>query len=192
METFSINNILVLDDMLTPEQCTSLIDEASQNFNSSRLETDVGYNYYDWAPQVWQTHPILNSLLRTAIGQYAKSFPELGYVGNLCVLSDCRLKHFPPGYSYDNWHQEHVYAFPYRIACILVYLTDHNCGTEFVATGETVMSKLGRVLVFPTFWTHTHRGQVCPDGKDRYILGSYLQMIEQPSAYTKSLKKLPK
>jgi hypothetical protein len=192
MELLDIDNTLVIDDILSPEQCQSLIAEGSANPKSDRLESDVGYNYHDWTPEEWQAHSILNPLLRTVVKEYSQAFPAIGYVGNLCVLSNCRFKHFPPGYSYSAWHQEHVYNFPHRIGCIIVYLSDHNCGTEFLSTKEVVHSRTGRAMMFPTFWTHTHRGQVCPDNRNRYILGAYLQLIDQPSAYTKTITNLPK
>ena len=52
------------------------------------------------------------------------------------------------------------------------YLSDHNCGTEFY-NGCMVKSVKGRSLLFPPYWTHAHKGQPCPDNKERYILSAY-------------------
>ena len=64
-----------------------------------------------------------------------------------------------------------------RILSILVYLSNHNCGTEFY-NGKVIKSVKGRALIFPAFWTHTHKGQPCPDNKYRYILSAYVNLID--------------
>jgi hypothetical protein len=56
-------------------------------------------------------------------------------------------------------------------------LSDNNCGTEFYE-GATIISKKGKVLLFPAYFTHTHRGQLCPEFKDRYILGGYANFVD--------------
>ena len=33
--------------------------------------------------------------------------------------------------------------------------------------------------MFPAFWTHTHRGQPCPENKYRYILSAYVNLIDK-------------
>ena len=43
---------------------------------------------------------------------------------------------------------------------------------------EIVISKKGRLMVFPTYWTHTHRGQPCPENKNRYIMSAYFNVEE--------------
>ena len=69
------------------------------------------------------------------------------------------------------FHSEQSIEDP-RVLSILVYLSDHNCGTEFY-NGFTIKSVKGRAMVFPPYWTHAHKGQPCPDKKFRYILSAY-------------------
>lgn len=33
--------------------------------------------------------------------------------------------------------------------------------------------------LFPAFWTHTHRGQLCPDNKLRYVMSAYVTLKEE-------------
>ena len=41
------------------------------------------------------------------------------------------------------------------------------------------MSKSGRLAMFPAYFTHTHKGEVCPENKDRYLLTGYISFISK-------------
>ena len=104
-------------------------------------------------------------------------YPSLEMTAERWGMKSYFFKHFPPGHSFSNWHCEHDLRYPNRILCCQVYLSDHNCGTEFY-DGEIVKSKTGRAIDFPSYFTHTHKGQVCPDGKTRYILTGYFEFYK--------------
>jgi len=59
----------------------------------------------------------------------------------------------------------------------MIYLTEHNCGTEFF-NGDYIKSEIGRLVIFPSYFTHTHRGQKCPNNKTRYIITGYVNFIK--------------
>ena len=54
----------------------------------------------------------------------------------------------------------------------MIYLSTHECGTKFF-DGNYIKSKKGRLAIFPSYFTHTHRGMPCPEKKDRYMFGGY-------------------
>ena len=60
---------------------------------------------------------------------------------------------------------------------IQIYLSKHNCGTEFYFK-KVIKSEIGKVVLFPAFYTHTHRGQVCPENKNRYIITGYFSFYK--------------
>lgn len=171
-----IDNLLILDNSLTREQSETLIEIGSKSLDKTDLESHLGYEFYEW--ETWNTDSIIRPLTDLIIQEYRTRFPAINYTETLWGVGDWRFKHFPPGYSFQDWHHEHGFDNPLRIACILVYLSDHNCGTEFLATGETIKSITGRAIIFPTSWTHTHRGQVCPDNKSRYIMSAYVYLTD--------------
>ena len=171
-----IDFLLTLDNALTTIDCDEFIAEAHRGgLSSKHLETHLSYRHYDFPLD----HPVLQDLNARCISAYRSQFPSLDYMDNSYTLAQWRFKHFPPDYAFDRWHSEHNLALPHRVVCIIVYLSDHSCGTEFMHTGDVISSVSGRAVVFPTFWTHTHRGQLCPQGKDRYIMSNYLYL--QPS-----------
>jgi hypothetical protein len=168
-----LNDVIIIDNALTDEQCDQLISEGSKNLDSQFLETPLGYNYSDFELD----HPIIEELTFNLVNEYSEKCPAINMTDTTWEPTIWRFKHFPPSYAFSNWHQEHIHRLPYRIACMLVYLSDHESGTEFY-NGDVVQSKKGRAMIFPTFWTHTHRGQVCPEGKDRYIMSMYLWLTD--------------
>ena len=171
-----MDNTLVLDGVLTAEQCESLIQEGTISMVDSELEGVMGYRWSDFDQT---THPIIAPLTSVLTLEYIKHFPAIGMTDTKWFTGPWRFKHFPPGYHFGGWHSEHSYSSPYRIGCILLYLSNHDCGTEFYSTQEVIKSKAGRVMIFPTSWTHTHRGQLCPEKKDRYIMSTYMYLTEK-------------
>jgi hypothetical protein len=172
-----MDNTLVFDDLITPAQCKELISKYSE-LEKKDLET---YLAYEWRDLKFEEEPWLKPVLQLIITEYIKAFPSMQYTNTVFECESWRFKHFPPGYHFSNWHSEHSYIYPYRVACVILYLSDHNCGTEFFSNKEVIQSKMGRAVIFPTFWTHTHRGQLCPENKDRYIMSAYFNLTNRPS-----------
>lgn len=165
--------VLIVDDFLTHEECDNYI-----NILENEIHATEG------PPLNYSLHSLVfhdNSKLENEIvNHYKKRFPEIDMTPSHWAFdTSFMIKKFIPGKAFDVWHCEQSYTKPQRIACAIIYLSDHNCGTEFY-DGSVVLSKKGRLMVFPTFWTHMHRGQVCPDNKDRYIISGYISYIRSP------------
>ena len=65
------------------------------------------------------------------------------------------------------------------ILSLQIYLSNHNCGTEFSNYNKTIKSDIGKVVLFPAYFTQTHRGQICPENKNRYIITGYVNFIQK-------------
>jgi hypothetical protein len=166
-----MNNILIIDDVLTNEECDLLIHE-SKNFMKEELPPPWNYSYYDFPID----HELNSKIGNLIVSEYVNLYPELTLTFNKWQLEHFRIKEFKPGKYYDYWHSEQGFQVP-RIVAILIYLSDHNCGTEFYDR-RVVPSKKGRAVVFPAFWTHTHRGQPCPENKSRFVMSSYINLLD--------------
>ena len=163
-----MNNLLVIDNALTDDQCDLLIAEADGKMNDS-FGPPRNYSYYEFPA----THQLCVNVGSAIVNEYIKKYPEINSTFDPWEVDHFRLKRFDPGQHYEVWHCEHSIRNPFRLAACILYLSDHNCGTEFM-TGEMVKSKKGRAIMFPAFWTHFHRGQLCPDHKTRFIMSFYL------------------
>lgn len=86
--------------------------------------------------------------------------------------------------GYPHWHSE---VFPdvsgtailRRVLFWSFYLNDVELGgeTEFLYQGMKVQARAGRLLIAPSGFTHTHRGNV-PRSSDKYIITSWLLFRE--------------
>lgn len=166
--------VYVKDNVLSKKDCDNIIKVCNKNLLSSK--DYQGYEYYDIKiMNLWKFLVDKSNLL---IKDYLKIYPELDLVNNIFALSNVRFKKFNKGKSFGDWHSEHCFDYPNRILNIMYYLTDHDCGTKFY-DGEVVLSKKGRAIIFPSYFTHTHKGQVCPEGKVRYILTGYFEFFKR-------------
>ena len=108
--------------------------------------------------------------------KYCTYYQELNMTKDKWALTSLRFKKFKPGQAFYAWHSEHSGKYSTRVMVFQLYLTDHNCGTEFFS-GETIYSDAGKAILFPAYFTHTHRGQVCPQNKTRYVITGYYNFI---------------
>jgi hypothetical protein len=161
-----MNNICIIDNSLSEEECDNLINNYSSKLNGS-LKSPWNYSYYDMPYE----DNILQNLVARILPKYKTENPEINCTSDLWSLKGFRFKKFNPGDFFDEFHSEQAYDKP-RVLAVLTYLSDHNCGTEFI-DGRMVKSVKGRSLLFPAFWTHAHKGQPCPENKYRYILSAY-------------------
>tara|TARA_Y100000816_G_scaffold273777_1_gene240431 strand:+ start:837 stop:1382 length:546 start_codon:yes stop_codon:yes gene_type:complete len=169
------NFVLTQDNLLSKKECDDLIVFFKER--TERGEADyLNYEFCDIEKSPFM-QPISHKIT-PAIEEYKKNYKEINLTASVWGFTNMRFKHFKPGYAFDTWHSEQSIVRPNRILSVQVYLSDHNCGTEFF-NGDRVMSKAGRVTIFPAYFTHTHRGQKCPDSKDRYLLTGYYNYIKQ-------------
>ena len=167
------NFIYTVDNVLDQTKCDLII-----NYFKNKTEKIIsnGINYAHFQQQDYLKFDFLKDVVTYLFKNYCDKFPEVNHTGKW-IFSEFRFKHFKPGNYFKIWHSEHSIKEKNRLLCLQIYLSTHNCGTEFY-NGETILSKAGRAIIFPAYFTHTHRGQVCPDLKDRFILGGYANFIQ--------------
>ena len=164
-----LNHVLIIDSFLTPEECNKIIQMYAP-LKSRVLGDHSGYEDWNVHPGSEKLKFLVKKLEKVTI-KYREKFPEVNYLDRT-VLDECRIKLFRPGKHYAGWHADHSPAWPARILGLMIYLSDHQCGTEFF-NGEVVRSKQGRLIMWPSSFTHTHRGQKCPENKNRYLFSGY-------------------
>jgi hypothetical protein len=109
----------------------------------------------------------------------APKLPAL--VEHLFRLGDINAQRYSAGEGgYPYWHSEN---YPqqgsveplHRNLLFMFYLNDVDEGgeTEFYYQKEKIKPKAGRMVIAPSGFTHTHRGNV-PVSNDKYILTSWV------------------
>lgn len=181
--------ISIYDNVLTKEQCSyfiNYIEELEKNsliFQSNEKNHKVNHKFvnmsHDYDLSAW-----------TWIGEHF--FPAIkncidDYISNYSVLSrgkfliyDVKAKKIPPGGGFHDWHYESAsLCSASRTFVIQMYLNEIEEGgeTEFLYLNKRIKSKIGRVIIFPAGFTHTHRGNP-PIDESKYILSSWGLMQE--------------
>jgi hypothetical protein len=104
------------------------------------------------------------------------NFSDKSIISNIVhpQLGKCLHKYFKKYESEDDgfkvWHCEHGGdpSTSSRLLAWMFYLNDAKSGTEFMHYSN-VRAKRGRCVIWPAFWTHTHRG-VVPNRGLKYIV----------------------
>ena len=168
------NFIMSTDNVFSKKECNYIIKNYKPFLEKDKTKGAVDrglYNFYD----INAVNFIYYDRISDCLQQYVKKYPEINLTASYWGFTYLRFKVWKKGDFYNVWHSEHCIEKPNRILNIQIYLTDHDCGTEFY-NGELVSSKAGRVTFFPAYFTHTHRGQ--PDlKKDRWLITGYIEFI---------------
>lgn len=97
-------------------------------------------------------------------------------------------RHFPkilkiqktePAGGYHVWHCEHNGSKSNRLLSWILYLNDVEDGgeTEFLYQSLRIKPKCGTLILFPSFFTHTHRGNP-PLKESKYIATGWIHLLD--------------
>ena len=103
---------------------------------------------------------------------YIVKYPEVKFYLSDWDLEYVRFKWWKPGNHFSEWHSEHDSVENKRVFSFLIYLSDNDCSTMFKRY-EDVETRAGRGIMFPAYFTHTHKGSICKKGLDRYLISGY-------------------
>ena len=149
------------------EQFPGRVGEGKHNFDLKR-STDI---YISDKPHWKSVNQQLNDSLTQALDEFSESFP---------FFKQRRLKHIGYGIQrtrkgeFFHWHIDSITATDRQLVAIW-YLNDIKEGgeTEFFVQNARVRPQRGKLLLFPPFWTHEHRG-VRPLNEVKYIATTWV------------------
>jgi hypothetical protein len=170
------NFIYVENNFFSEEESKITINKFDNNLTECASHTGYVYKdlFFDNFILDLEFLKSFNTKLVNSLNEYKKLYPEINQTASLWGLSDLRFKKFNKGKSFANFHSEHNISYPNRILGIQLYLSNNNCGTEFYRDNLVIKSEVGKLAIFPAYFTHTHKGQVCPDNNERFIITGYI------------------
>jgi hypothetical protein len=120
--------------------------------------------------------------LKKIANQYIEKFPYSGEYRAWGLLETINIQYYPLGGGYKDWHTERTRGtgvVAARHLAFMTYLNDvTDCGeTEFYHQKVKFKPKKGMTLVWPTDWTHTHRGIPSPS-QEKYIITGWLSYFD--------------
>ena len=184
MESF----ITVFDDALSSSECDSLIEWFEDNDQAhepgrigivdengqgtltidreTKHSTDLSVSFdTDDLP-----NKFLLPVLTDAIRYYIKQYPFMNELYAFSLDELYNLQRYYPNEGYFKEHCENATPDETGILAWTVYLNDVTDGGEtlFTLYKEKLSAKQGRLVIFPAYWTHAHKGIVSPT-QTKYI-----------------------
>jgi len=103
--------------------------------------------------------------------EYSKKSPKIS------LSRHTNLQKYNPGQGYYKWHFEDTIVGK-RYLVFMTYLNSiEDGGTEFKYQNLTTPAKKGLTLIWPVYWTHTHRGQIS-NTQTKYITTGWFDFYE--------------
>ena len=120
-----------------------------------------------------------NTKLQECYELYKKKYPILDSMSNHRLNLDTKIQKTAPGEGYHVWHCEHAgVEYGKRLHLVILYLNEVEGGeTEFLYQHKRVAPKTGRLMICPSGFTHTHRGNPPLNGC-KYILNGWIEFIQ--------------
>ena len=85
-----------------------------------------------------------------------------------------QIQYYRPGQGYKEWHSERTSGGNRRCLVFMTYLnTVPEAGTHFKYQKLTTPAEKGLTVMWPTDFTHTHKGQITKH-HEKYILTGWL------------------
>lgn len=140
--------------------------------NSDKISTDLEIS----SSKAWASiHDEIYRKVSAALNGYISHAPGL-QVAPL-QWTGCNIKRYDKGVGEFKWHFDTLHQSTItRQLAFVIYLNsvDEGGETEFHHQQIKAKPRQGNAIIFPTFWTHMHRGCI-PISHDKYIITSFVR-----------------
>lgn len=120
-------------------------------------------------------------LVNQCLKEYCRKYPGLAGFPNAeknLAIQDSKLQKTLPGQGYHVWHHEHGTSgrAPRRLLAFSLNLNTVEEGgeTEFIYQKVRFKPAMGQLLLWPSYFTHAHRGNP-PLSGEKYILTGWIE-----------------
>lgn len=138
------------------------------------IPASLSFNNEKWSKYLHSLMDIINLYL----DDYDESMPN----SKIGFREGHNIQFYPKNGGYKIWHCERCDMDPVRLCRHLVYMTflndiEQDGETEFKYQKIKIKPKKGLTLIWPSDWTHTHRGIPAPTEEKKIVTGwlHYLQ-----------------
>lgn len=111
--------------------------------------------------------------LQKVLERYLEKFPEANSVDKFNVVSNYNIQYYLPGGGFKTWHCErNNIETSKRHLVFMTYLNNvRDGGTEFTFQDIRTDAKKGLTIIWPTDWTHMHKGIISQLGEKYIVTG---------------------
>ena len=109
--------------------------------------------------------------LQKVLDAYVKKYPDANNVDKFNVIRNYNIQYYCPGGGFKTWHSERssLLSSDRHLVFMTFLNTIENGGTEFKYQNLIVPAIKGLTIIWPTDWTHTHKG-VVNNQNEKYII----------------------
>jgi hypothetical protein len=115
--------------------------------------------------------------LQGCLELYMNKYPEMCGQGAFDIYYGYNVQVYKKGGGFKIWHAEYDYLSDVarsRALVFMTYLMDiEDGGTHFKYQNITCPSKQGLTVLWPPYWTHTHKSEVSHTSSKRILTGWY-------------------
>jgi len=117
--------------------------------------------------------------LQNCLNEYLKKYKAAEECKKFNICEDYHMQYYKPGGGYKIWHNERGgLKVANRHLVFMTYLNDvPDGGTEFLYQKIKTEAKKGLTLIWPTDWTHQHKG-IITDKNEKYIISGWWGFVE--------------
>ena len=118
-----------------------------------------------------------NAIIGSAFESYVREYQGVTNSADPVSSWTCKIQKTTAGGGYHVWHCEHDgRLFGSRLLLVMCYLNDVEEGgeTEFLYQSRRIKPKQGTIVICPSSFTHTHRGNPPLTG-DKYMINGWIE-----------------
>ena len=183
--------IEIYDNALSEKHCQKIINEFENIKISDKYSSDINELHkqnvertfknkklkssQDLTISFFKQNYFVNQILMSCLLKYAKSYlsknQELKIFPNWGLNEIYNIQKYQPnqGYFGNHFENNHVQDFK-RVMVWMIYLNTvtQDGGTYFTNYDKKINAVQGRLVIWPAYWTHTHRG-IISEKETKYI-----------------------
>lgn len=192
-----MNFIYSAPNALSEKQCNRIIKyfELHPEFHQQGTTQDTkGLHSHkqsiDWCKDFNDEDAVdlmIEGVVKEHTDNYVKKFKGINYSNNRSFMIDplYNLQKYNPGGGFKGWHHEYdCFTQPPRLLAWMIYLnTVPDGGTMFLDQDMTIDAEVGKLLIWPAYWTHTHKSQVS-ETSEKYIATGWHVYTKQSDDWT--------
>jgi len=187
IETFFINDLNICDDII--DHFKSLPKESKYNGVS------YGHDVYGNIIEVYDkdTKDSIDAEfygdtevaakyaeeLTKCMNAYVQKYPECNQTKEWGIVEPVLIQYYKPGGGYKKYHCERSSSNNNRHLVFMTYLNNVTEGgeTEFKLQNLKIKAEKGKTVIWPSDWTHTHRG-IVSNTQEKYIITGWYSFIK--------------
>ena len=193
---FNPNFIEIYDNALSSYNCKEIIKWVENQSlirglclgpNGPRVDTKAKSDWeVHYSKTIFTNKTFVDLIIADVLVKYTplyrESYPSINNIDPWSFYDDYNIQKYDPGDGYHSLHCENAgESTAQRVLAWMIYLntvTDKG-GTYFSAYNKTINAKEGRLVIWPAYFTHQHKGVVSKT-QTKYIVTGWHSYSSDP------------